>query len=453
MMNRLFFFFVIFNFTNNLYSQSLSSNVLANSGDFVVNENSVSSTIGESLVFTNSQNNYFLYQGFQNTAIAVNEQLFFQNIDLPAGWSYWSTYLSPKDPEMSDLLSSISDDLVILKDQHGDVFWPYFGINGIQNHTYGYGYQVKMQQNSTLEVCGYKIENSSIQLYQNWNILAYLNDTPMPVEEALFPIYNELIIMKDELANVYWPFLGINTIGNMLPGQAYAIKLYSDSDFSYPINEEASRLNNGAKIKPKYYSSVLNTGVNMTIGIPKNILDEIAIYGDEIGVFDSNNLLVGSNVFTENNMAVTVWGNDFSNNYKDGMEEGETLSFKIWNKASQIENILFVKSWEEGNGIYNSNDISIVGEFHPTYRNFFDVKVFPNPVRNSLKISFNLPLDDRVNISIINSLGQSDILLDTDLAKGYYEYKFNLQNEAGCYLINVLTKDSNQIIPVSIINN
>ena len=57
---------------------------------------------------------------------------FFQNIDLPAGWSYWSTYLSPKDPEMSDLLSSISDDLVILKDQHGDVFWPYFGINGIQ---------------------------------------------------------------------------------------------------------------------------------------------------------------------------------------------------------------------------------------------------------------------------------------------------------------------------------
>ena len=83
MMNRLFFFFVIFNFTNNLYSQSLSSNVLANSGDFVVNENSVSSTIGESLVFTNSQNNYFLYQGFQNTAIAVNEQLFFRILTYP----------------------------------------------------------------------------------------------------------------------------------------------------------------------------------------------------------------------------------------------------------------------------------------------------------------------------------------------------------------------------------
>ena len=77
MMNRLFFF-VIFNFTNNLYSQSLSSNVLANSGDFVVNENSVSSTIGESLVFTNSQNNYFLYQGFQNTAIIVNDNSFFR---------------------------------------------------------------------------------------------------------------------------------------------------------------------------------------------------------------------------------------------------------------------------------------------------------------------------------------------------------------------------------------
>ena len=47
----------------------------------------------------------------------------------------------------------------------------------------------------------------------------------MPVEEALFPIYNELIIMKDELANAYWPFLGINTIGNMLPGQDICYKI------------------------------------------------------------------------------------------------------------------------------------------------------------------------------------------------------------------------------------
>ena len=71
--------------------------------------------------------------------------------------------------------------------------------------------------------------------------------------------------------------------------KAYAIKLYSDSDFSYQFLI-ISRLNNGAKIKPEYYKSVINTGDNMTIGIPKNILDEIAIYGDEIGIFDSNNL-------------------------------------------------------------------------------------------------------------------------------------------------------------------
>ena len=134
--------------------------------------------------------------------------------------------------------------------------------------------------------------------------------------------------------------------------------------FQYPINEEASRLNNGAKIEPTYYNICFKYRTcKYDNWYSKNILDKIAIYGDEIGVFDSNGLLVGSNVFTENNMAVTVWGNDFSNNYKDGMEEGETLSFKIWNKVSQIENKLFVKSWEEGNGIYNSNDISIVGEF------------------------------------------------------------------------------------------
>ena len=453
MMGRLGFFLFAFNFTIYLHSQSLSSNVLGNSGDFFVNENSLSYTIGESVIYTNSQNNYSIYQGFQNTAVAVNEQLFFHSIDLPIGWSYWSTYLSPKDPAISDMFSSISDNLIILKDQHGDVFWPYFGINGIQNHSYGYGYQVKMQQNSTLEVSGYKLENTSMQLYQNWNILAYLNDTPMSAEDALLPIFTELIIMKDELANVYWPFLGINTIGNMLPGQGYAIKLYSDIYFSYPNSYNSSRLSIVEKVKPTYYSSVINTGQNMTIGITKNILNKIAVYGDEIGIFDSSGLLVGSSVFTGNNMAIAVWGNDFSTNYKDGIDEGESFSFKIWNKDSQIENLLFVKSWEEGNDTYNSNGISIVGEFQPTYRIFFDAKVSPNPVRNNLNISIDLPCDDRLRIYLINTIGQSDLLFSKELVNGTYEYNFSLQKEPGYYLIKVLTKNSNQIIPISIIRN
>ena len=71
----------------------------------------------------------------------------------------------------------------------------------------------------------------------------------------------------------------------------------------------------------------------MTIGFSLNILEDFINYGDEIGVFDSTNKLVGSSIFTNENMAITVWGNDVYSIEKYKNCDGEVVFEKYPNQT------------------------------------------------------------------------------------------------------------------------
>jgi hypothetical protein len=52
-----------------------------------------------------------------------------QEIELQAGWNMISSYLVPDDPQLETMLAGLGDDLVILKNGAGQVYWPAYGIN------------------------------------------------------------------------------------------------------------------------------------------------------------------------------------------------------------------------------------------------------------------------------------------------------------------------------------
>ena len=70
------------------------------------------------------------------------------------GWGIWSTYIDPENTDMSSVFSEIVDDLVIAKDENGNVYWPMFGLNSIGSLTKGKGYQTKMYNDATLSLEG-----------------------------------------------------------------------------------------------------------------------------------------------------------------------------------------------------------------------------------------------------------------------------------------------------------
>ena len=130
------------------------------------------------------------------------------------------------------------------------------------------------------------------------------------------------MIMKDGSGNVYWPLIGVNTIGSgsgmMMPGQGYAVKVGQEDQFVYPDITNLARIGTPSVSYPlNNYKKAINTGDNMIIGIPLNAWENVPNIGDEIAAYNSKGNLVGSVTFNGESTALTVWGDDLTTDEKD----------------------------------------------------------------------------------------------------------------------------------------
>lgn len=87
------------------------------------------------------------YQIFmaQTSTLSVNGALVEPEntpLSLPENWSLLG-YLRTSAAPISQIMSSISSSIVIVKDGNGQVYWPSFSYNGIGNMNPGQGYQIK----------------------------------------------------------------------------------------------------------------------------------------------------------------------------------------------------------------------------------------------------------------------------------------------------------------------
>ncbi len=161
-----------------------------------------------------------------------------QAIYLHQGWGMVSSYINPEEPLIDSLFSDVSNNLTILKDGNGMVYWPLYNLNIIGTHTIGEGYQYLMTQGDTLFVTGTLVfpQYTIVDIPIGWSILGYLRHVTASIELMMLPVVANISIMKDEDGNVYWPEYNVNMIVDMQPGKAYQIKLNNPVSFSYPAN-------------------------------------------------------------------------------------------------------------------------------------------------------------------------------------------------------------------------
>ena len=102
-------------------------------------------------------------------------------------------------------------------------------------------------------------------------MLGYLNQSSSDASVMMEPIVDNITIVKDWLGNVYWPVLNINTLGFMQPGQGYQIKTSLSTALSYPYSGSGrfDYINLNKTVSTKY-DQPINTGNNMTLGIPED---------------------------------------------------------------------------------------------------------------------------------------------------------------------------------------
>ncbi len=158
-----------------------------------------------------------------------------QDISLNSGWNLISSNINPTNPDLESIFDGM-EELVIVKNAGGQTFNPNQGINQIGNWNFASAYIVYVNSPATLQIIGTAINPSEaeINLVAGWNLIAYLKDSPLSIETALASINSSIRLVKNNVGEMYYPFFGINAIGNMLPGQGYWIYMNENAVLVYP---------------------------------------------------------------------------------------------------------------------------------------------------------------------------------------------------------------------------
>ena len=105
--------------------------------DSLLNENVILNDLTDSIVNQNL-NLYSQIDSLQQELLVPNI-----DVDMAIGWNMVG-FSCPQQKNAEDALINIVDEVIIFKDNSGNVYMPEFSFNGIGDLTPGHGYQLKV---------------------------------------------------------------------------------------------------------------------------------------------------------------------------------------------------------------------------------------------------------------------------------------------------------------------
>lgn len=160
-----------------------------------------------------------------------------QELRLPEGWSLISSQVVPDMADLGQLFEAVVDDLVLLKNEKGDVYAPAYGINEVGTWNHHESYMVYMEKEHTLTVEGRALSSDemSIELQAGWNLVPYLLDAPLPVQEAFASLEEALVVVEDGTGRSYSPARDENDLESLEPGKGYKVYVSESAVLTYPV--------------------------------------------------------------------------------------------------------------------------------------------------------------------------------------------------------------------------
>jgi hypothetical protein len=157
-----------------------------------------------------------------------------QLLAIPAGWSGLSSWLQPADPTVETIFEATAQSLVILQNLTS-VWWPSHNINTIHDWDVADGYMVKMTEPVTIMLAGTAAQQT-LQLSAGWNLIPVLSRCNVDAA-ALFADVDVEIVKEVAGSQLYWPTQNINTLGVLLTGKSYLVKMPAPATISFPACE------------------------------------------------------------------------------------------------------------------------------------------------------------------------------------------------------------------------
>ncbi len=334
----------------------------------------------------------------------------------PAGWNGISSNVNPVAKiSMEELFAPILDDMIILLGKNG-LFWPGQNINTIGNWDTYQGYKVKFSAGVDFQFEGTPLENRTVALSAGTSLLPVLSEEPASLEDVILPLGNNINFMFDiSTGEVYWPAGGIvpgvnGALTTMYPGFAYLINVKNATivDFGLvpPKSAPAKRFNHANPFVPSW-NAVNKTGEQHIISVSGMAV----LPNDIVGVFDNQGLCCGISANNEGAvMPLVIYGDDITTAAKDGLIQGEMMTFRIFRDGKETEVVpVFNQSFADRNGLFAKDGLSVISEFKEgttgiNYGETIAFTIFPNP--NNGRFTINTDVSDACTFSVTNMHGQ-----------------------------------------------
>lgn len=336
------------------------------------------------------------------------------NIIIPAGWKGLSSYLVPQESSLFDILGGIGNQLIILQNNEG-MFWPGQQIYTLQTWGPHAAYKIKVSDEAFLSLLGFMDPNLTCSLNDGWNLLPVICRDNVPVFDLFGSMEGYLVIVKDVAGTgVYWPEMGINSLGHVAPGNAYFVLMDSPGSVTYPEipNKADIILEEPIGIIPDSWNRPSITASSHVIAFAEGIWQESPVtIGDIIGAFTQDGICAGIARISENT-PITIFADDLLSEMKDGFNEDELIEFKIFS-AENNKTLPVEFGWDiskpDHDGIFHSNGLSVAVSVKSGATGFQSISVsvisiFPNPTDGKITIT---GLNSNAEIAIFDSKGRS----------------------------------------------
>jgi hypothetical protein len=375
-----------------------------------------------------------------------------QTIVLQSGYNMVSTIVTPNNPIISVVAKPLCDQgsLIKIQDEAGNSFenWGSTGwVNNLGSFQKTEGYQFRVASNCQLQVCGRPVALPlDIQLKVGWNMISFPYSSAVNAKTVVQSLIdqNKLIKVQDEAGHSIenWGIFGDwqNSIGNLMPGKAYKIKLNADATLTILQSYPKSIVIQAKSEQTDYFTTKIEgNGVDhMNINMV-DIRESGIVTGDELAAFDGD-ICVGTLKITESHMinGYASIAASFSTDDKiqNGFKVGDPIVVKIWNPSSgevstvQTEILSGQMTYEKNSSVL----IKIVSL--STGVNVFDnmvkIDVYPNPGNGKVTVRFSQMPVPGSRIDILDLSGRKITSRQiSDLSE-----QFNLEQEsAGLYIV------------------
>lgn len=383
-----------------------------------------------------------------------------QVLTIRDNWSGFSIYMDPTGSlDIEDQLSEVEDNMIItIRQSPYGIWWPPQNINTIGNISNEYGYKAKMDVEDETIIYGAEVADKTVNLPAGVSYMPVRVSAPTPTtgpSGVIDQLGGDLLILFDIHTNkIIWPGGGIvppnpAALEFLRPDYAYLTNMNNAASYTYPTPTSSpapAEPQAPEKLRNDVWNEVVNTGVNHFISVHQDAQTSFDI-GDQVGVFDSDGTCVGiAEVCEQCNMLLVAYGDDEYTDAKDGLTEGEKMTFRLFKPSTGQEYSLkatYGNEMPNTDGLFEINGMSMITEFKVGSTSVAEnalssLNIYPNPSTGWITVA---GLDTDADVFVTNAQGQ--VVYHTQIT-GKADLDLSAQPK-GVYFIKVTNDEATSI--------